>query len=563
MTSRGNHQNLSSTIASVLQWGSNYTVLGQSSIVAGYVPVVQSNGTLVLQPPSAFTLGWPDVLADNPNSGANNPSIDSGQALLFAGSLGVRIQGAINAGSNAVVIGTNAIANVTGVSVGFQAVTSSTTNAAVAVGANSLVASSATDGVSIGSGATCNSPRDIVIGPGAVSTGTGGSGRVVIGYLANGGAASVTNTVNIGTSTITANSGCISIGNTASSSNSNSISVGSGSISVGPRDLAIGSSASTVGTAGSAQERISIGANSVSGAGSINYSIALGSSASSVGLGSISVGRLASTLQSNDISVGISSQCVGAGSAHSRIAIGASATAGSLNSIYSTAIGSQANCSSSGGIAFGRLSSCTHQNSSCFGISSTSTANNQIMLGNNATGGCVQVYSNVGTTGLMESAGYIVSFNQVRGSLSPSATQNIASGSGATPITMATVNFASDYGSPAITSVASRLQTRANRSMSGYFSLQFLFTAPPVASGYLTVRIMKNTNGASSVVSPGQVYVVAGLTGTYSINIPFLDFNAVVPSPNTDYFCDVDNPVGFGVILQVQTSSHFVGNMIN
>lgn len=355
----------------------------------------------------------------------------------------------------------------------------------------------------------------------------------------------------------------------------NSIAVGNAAVGVSTRDIAFGSSATTTGTAGSAQERIAIGVSATAGAGSVNYSIALGSLASSTatssiaigraatatGLNSVSIGSTTTSLASADVAIGQNCAATGAG-AHSRISIGQDCIAGAAGQFYSIAVGSQSNSTSTNTIAIGRLTSATHTNSVALGVSAATTATNQIMLGNNATGGLTQIYGSVGANGRMESAGYLVSFNQVRAAIRPTAGQAIVSGAGATVIDMATVTYTSDYGTPAITSVASQLQTRANRCMTGFLNMIIVFNAPPAANGFITTRIMKNTNGVNTIMAVHSYYVLAGLLG-YSVSIPFSDYNAATPAPNVYYFCDTDNPALFGQIYTVQTTTHFVGQMTN
>jgi hypothetical protein len=234
--------------------------------------------------------------------------------------------------------------------------------------------------------------------------------------------------------------------------------------------------------------------------------------------------------------------------------------AGAASQSFSICIGSASTATQSGSLAIGRLASSTHTNSTALGINATTTTTNQTVIGGSSN---TQVLATVGTTGLLESTGYVVSFNQVRASIAPSTTQNIASGASFTGILMATVVYASDYGSPSITSVASQIQTRANRNMAGYFVLSITFLAgAPVANSAITVRIQKNTNGVINSITASTITVTTAIA-SYFISIPFMDYNQTAVTTGIFYFCECDNNAAIGRTMQVQTATHFTAAMTN
>lgn len=562
------------SIATALLFGTTLVPLNQSTATTGYIPQIQTNGGLTLTAPSALGITWANVLAAGNTSGATDPIISSPQTLIFA--------------ANSVKIGVNGVSksSSTGdILIGSGTRSGGSTQPIIVIGSGTgnALNTAVSPTIVIGSGtASLSGGGQIVIGSGTGSSTNGiaiGSSAVAGSGVAIGSSANVTGSgVGIGpTSTCgSANSVAIGINSTVSSTCAQGIAIGNGPIAIEDLDIAIGPLAGTVGTGGSGR-RIAIGDAASAGAASIAYSIAIGSVATSSAAASIAIGRscnaagtdsiaistssIAATL--NDIAIGSVSTTTGAGGGHSRICIGPSANAGSAGTLYNIAIGSQANANTANNnIAIGRLATATHSGSVAIGTSSTTTAANQIMLGNNATGGITQVYGDVGATGLMESAGYLVSLNQVRASIRPTAGQAVVSGSGFVVVVMDVVTYASDYGSPAITSAVSALQTRADRCMIGYFNLFAVFNAPPAANGFFTIRIQKNTNGVVSTISSQQVFVLAGVTD-YATAVPFSDFNAAVPAANVYYYCDVDNPALFGQTYTIQTNTHFVGQMTN
>lgn len=576
MSSRGNHMNLSAVSASILQWGSNFTPLAQSNIVAGYIPVVLANGTLQLLPPSGLTLGWPDVLADNNTSGANDAIMSAGRALNFADNI-VRINSTVDAtATNSTAVNSSAIpaGATSSVSLGYLSLVNSPNDVSLGVGAQCLNsggsnrlaagaganASGLLSSIALGQGAQSVSNYDVVIGSFALSVGTGAE-RVVIGRAASGGSGTNSFGIACGSGAVSAATSGIALGRLANvaSGATNSIGLGLSATPAGTNDVSLGPNSSCPGTGGSGG-RVSLGSSSLAGAASVPFSIAIGANSTSTGSSSIAVGRLATASALQSYAFGFSTSAVGNND------FVASSGANTTNSGFSAriVIGVNATSSADQTCQIGANTIVSHNNSAAFGRNAQSTSSGQIMLGNNATGGTSQVYCSVGTTGTLWTEGFLVSNNQVRASISPSVTQNIASGSAFTLINQATVTYASDIpgASPAITSVASRLQTRQNRTMSGFFSFQGTFTTPPVANGYVTIRIMKGTNGVPSTMAAEDFFVLAGRTGI-SVNIPFTDFTAGVPAPNIEYYCDCDNNAVFGAILQVQTSTHFVANMIN
>jgi autotransporter adhesin len=319
--------------------------------------------------------------------------------------------------------------------------------------------------------------------------------------------------------------------------------------------LAHGNAAVTVGSG--AQGRIAIGQSATAGAAAVNYSIAIGSTATSTGSSSIAFGRTATASALQSYAIGFSTSVVG----NNDIAIGSAATTTTANS-GRIVMGTNATASGDQGVAIGSNTTVAHNNSVAIGRNATTTATNQIMIGNNASGGANQVFCNVGTTGLMESAGYCVTFNQVRASIQPTAGQVVPSGSGFVQVNMATVNYASDYGIPAITSTPSQIQTRANRTMTGYFNINLTFAGAVVGAGYMTIRIQKNTNGAITHMASNMCYIVPGSL-SFVFTIPFQDFNQVVPAANVFYFCESDNNAVFGQNYTINPATHFVCQMTN
>lgn len=329
---------------------------------------------------------------------------------------------------------------------------------------------------------------------------------------------------------------------------------GNGTTNSSPASTAITFGSGTTGT----------GANSVSIGNTTTASgpscISIGNGATTSGTQSTSLGTLATTGSDNDLSIGSNATCSGSGGSGSRIAIGVNTIAGAASQSFSICIGSASTATQSGSLALGRLASSTHTNSTALGINATTTAANQTVIGGSSN---TQVLATVGTTGLLESTGFVVAFNQVRASIAPSATQNIASGASFTGILMATVVYASDYGSPSITSVASQIQTRANRNMAGYFVLAITFLAgAPVANSAVTVRIQKNTNGVINTITASTITVTTAIA-SYFISIPFMDYNQTAVTTGIFYFCECDNNAAIGRVAQVQTSSHFTASMTN
>lgn len=329
---------------------------------------------------------------------------------------------------------------------------------------------------------------------------------------------------------------------------------GNGTTNATPASSAITFGSGTTGT----------GANSVSLG---NTSVASGSSCISIGTGATTSGTQATSIgintscgSDNDISFGSNAQCVGSGGSGSRIACGVNVVCGAASQSFCISIGSASTATQTGSMALGRLASATHTNSTALGINSATSAANQTVI---AGSGNTQVLCNVGTTGLLESTGFVVAFNQVRAGIQPTTTQTINSGLSATAVAFGTVTYASDYGSPSITSVASQLQTRANRTMVGMLSIHFIFSGGnPVSNGTIIVRIIKSTNGVLSTITQQTVSILTN-SATYIVSVPFIDFNQVTPSPNVFYSVDMDNPALLGRALVIQTASHFNGNFIN
>lgn len=329
---------------------------------------------------------------------------------------------------------------------------------------------------------------------------------------------------------------------------------GNGTTNSSPASTAITFGSGTTGT----------GANSVSIGNTTTASgpscISIGNGATTSGTQSTSLGTLATTGSDNDLSIGSNATCSGSGGSGSRIAIGVNTIAGAASQSFSICIGSASTATQSGSLALGRLASSTHTNSTALGINATTTAANQTVIAGSSN---TQVLCNVGTTGLLESTGFVVAFNQVRAGIQPTTTQTINSGLSATAVAFGTVTYASDYGSPSITSVASQLQTRANRTMVGMLSIHFIFSGGnPVSNGTIIVRIIKSTNGVPSTITQQTVSILTN-SATYIVSVPFIDFNQVTPSPNVFYSVDMDNPALLGRALVIQTASHFNGNFIN
>ena len=555
------------SIAYALLFGTTLVPLNQSTATTGFIPQVQTNGGLTLTAPSGLGITWADVLAAGNTSGANNAIMSAGQALNFADGT-VKINSAAALGTNAVAIGTSSSAGASGVAVGASATANSTGVAvgstatspsnAVAVGNGATVASTSAQGIAIGNLTTAVEDLDIVLGSLSLTVGTGGNGRrIAIGDGATAGAASTPYSIAIGSiSSSTANSS-IAIGRAATVSSTQSIGIGISTIPSGSNDICLGPNAITPGTGG-AGGRISIGSSTTAGAASVPFSLAIGANASAAGSAAIAIGRLATATPLQSISIGISTSTAG----NNDIAFGSQAV--TTNAARSARISIGVNCAVSGDQAtgLGTNVTVTHNNSTAIGRNAATTADNQIMIGNNASGTTNQVYHDVGTAGLMESSGYCVTFNQVRASIQPTAGQVIASGAGFTIINMATVNYSSDYGTPSIASVASQIQTRANRSMVGALTVNMTFAGLPVAAGHLQCRIQKNTNGVINTMASTDFYVTGGMT-TYSFTIPFVDYNATTPAPNVYYYCDINNPAAFARNMTINTATHFVCMMAN
>jgi hypothetical protein len=65
-----------------------------------------------------------------------------------------------------------------------------------------------------------------------------------------------------------------------------------------------------------------------------------------------------------------------------------------------------------------------------------------------------------------------------------------------------------------------------------------------------------------TILSSINVYVTAGST-THSACIPFSEYNGTAPAPNVFYFAQCNNPAVFGQDYNIQTTTHFVGQMTN
>lgn len=557
------------SIASALLFGTTLVPLNQSTATTGYIPQIQTNGGLTLTVPSGLGITWANVLAAGNTSGANNAIMSAGQSLSFADNT-VKINSVAALGVNAIAIGTLSSASTSGVAVGASAITSGSGVAigasstcpsnAVAIGINANVASTAAQGVAIGNGPIVVEDMDIAIGALSLTAGTTGNGRrIAIGDGATAGAASIPYSIAIGSIASSTGSSSIAIGRASAVSSTQSIAIGISTIPSGSNDICLGPNAITPGTGGSGG-RISIGSSSSAGAAAIPFSIAVGANAVAANSSTISIGRLAGSVASalQSVNIGISTSSAG----NNDINIGSNAS--TTNSARSARVNIGVNATTSGdnAVAIGPNTTVTHNGSSVLGRNATSTADNQVTLGNNAVGACNAVLADVGTTGNLQSTGYLITFNQVRGSISAGGAQVIATGAGFTVIGFPTVDYASDYGSPAITSVASQLQTRANRCMIGFLNLTIAFAAGPAVNGFFNVRINKNTNGVVTTVASHSVFVLAAVTD-YNISIPFSNFNATTPAPNVFYYCDADNPAGFAQNYTVANSTHFVGQMTN
>lgn len=329
---------------------------------------------------------------------------------------------------------------------------------------------------------------------------------------------------------------------------------GSGSTNATPASTAITFGSGTTGTGANS---VSLGNTSVANGPSC---VSIGNGASASGTQSTALGTLSVAFNDNDISIGSNATTVGSGGFGSRIGIGVNVVCGSASQSFSICIGAGSTATMTGSMALGRLASATHTNSTALGINSATSAANQTVI---AGSGNTQVLTTVGTTGLLESTGFVVAFNQVRAGIQPTTTQTINSGLSATAVAFGTVTYASDYGSPSITSVASQLQTRANRTMVGMLSIHFIFSGGnPVSNGTIIVRIIKSTNGVLSTITQQTVSILTN-SATYIVSVPFIDFNQVTPSPNVFYSVDMDNPALLGRALVIQTASHFNGNFIN
>lgn len=306
------------------------------------------------------------------------------------------------------------------------------------------------------------------------------------------------------------------------------------------------------------------GGNSVSlGNGTVasgNSCISIGNNSSNTGTQGIGLGISTSTAGDNDFAACSNSQCVGTGGSGSRIGIGVNVVCGAASQSFCISIGAGSTATVTGAMALGRLASATHSNATAIGINATTVSSSQIMLGGT---GNQHVYSTVGNSGLMESSGYVVGNNQVRASIQPSGVQGIPSGSGMTTISFGSVAYASDYGSPLITSTPNQLQTRLNRNMDGYLSLHFIFSGGnPLANGVVTIRIRKSQNGSLSTITQQSV-VILSTVAEYIVSVPFQDFNGASVISNIFYFAECDNNAIFGRLYNIQTASHFTASFIN
>lgn len=126
-------------------------------------------------PQSDSPQGWDDVLAVDNTSGANNPTINSGQYLLFGGN--VRISGngqvPVTGGTDAVQIGNLAVASDTNtIAVGKSAAVGAAATDGIAIGSNSLVTGGNVNSVALGTGAVTSASNQIMLGTAATTVTT-------------------------------------------------------------------------------------------------------------------------------------------------------------------------------------------------------------------------------------------------------------------------------------------------------------------------------------------------------------------------------------------------------
>ena len=181
----------------------------------------------------------------------------------------------------------------------------------------------------------------------------------------------------------------ITIGNIAYSTGVNSVAIGSAAAALADRNVSIGSQAgSTVGTTN--LQAISIGYQTNFGSVDIGlYSTAVGTFANASSTSSVAIGASSQALSTNSISIGLSTSTTNINA----IAIGNSSIATGADSL---AIGAGATASASSVIAIGESATASGSQTIAMGLSATSISANAIAIGTFAQGSNSSVVS-IGT----------------------------------------------------------------------------------------------------------------------------------------------------------------------
>lgn len=196
------------------------------------------------------------------------------------------------------------------------------------------------------------------------------------------------------------------------------------------------------------------------------------------------------------------------------IAIGHSASASGLSSI---AIGDSASVTQNNTLAVGRSATSTFANSSAFGYGAATTKVGQVVIGNNATGACAEVLTDVGTAGITQTTGFFRAGFNVQSAISTSGGQAIVPGS-FTAITFPLSQYDADYGTPAINSVSDSMFVRVGYGIVGTVSLEF--TCPPLAANEVFLARIAVYDGSTTYYLLQSIATFIGNTG-FSCNIPY------------------------------------------
>jgi len=285
------------------------------------------------------TPDWSSVLTAGNTTGANNPTINSGQSVIFTS--GVAIGSAAVAPSTGtpavttVLIGGGTVGSGASCVVIGRSATSSTFASCTAVGATATV--TAASGTAVGSGSAAAASSTSV---GALATASG-SNCTAIGAAANVGTFS--DCTSVGKSAICSNPRCIAIGSTTNTNTSTSATLIGTFATLGTlcdNTIVIGDSASA---GNGTSDAIVIGTSSSAGAGAtgaivIGKHIALAKDCANNTLIGSGISQATATSVNNS-AVGASITFTAGASSTNTIALGAGATvpAGSADRVYFTA----------------------------------------------------------------------------------------------------------------------------------------------------------------------------------------------------------------------------------